>query len=495
LLRQMTQLNHSFPRRVFLKASVAGAGAVGLSFLADEQDAIATPAKPELEPRSFDQTPKLPHFEPQAKAMISLWMQGGPSHHDLFDPKPEMKKYDGKTFPGEIKYDNAAQSSSKVLASPWKFRPHGECGTEMSELIPNIGSIADDICLVRSTHTGVNNHGQSIRALNCGRTTEGRPTIGSWLTYALGSQTQDLPAYMALVDPGQLPVLGVENWSNGWLPAIYQGTVVRATEPRILNLQPPAHLKGEVQERALDFLKRLNERHSKQRPGELDLQARIASYDLAARMQTSAAEALDISRESKAVHRLYGLDDKTTAEYGARCLIARRLVERGVRCVQVFTQNQFWDHHGSIISALPNACRKVDRGSAALVQDLKQLGLLDTTVVHWGGEMGRLPVIQNDAGRAKIGRDHNTYGFSMWVAGGGFKAGHVHGATDDFGHKAVEATVNHYDYHATLMHLFGLDHLHVTYQRGGREQTLTDGQPGRVVTEILSRPDRVVVAS
>ena len=482
--------NHDRPRRAFLKASVAGLGSVGLSFLADEP-VCARPAKPELRVRHFDQQPKPPHFEPQARSMISLWMQGGPSHHDLFDPKPAMKKYDGKTFPGEIKYDNAAQSSSKVLASPWQFRPHGECGTEMSELIPNMGSIADEICLIRSTHTGVNNHGQSIRALNAGRITEGRPTIGSWLTYALGSQTQDLPAYMALIDPGQLPVLGVENWSNGWLPAIYQGTVVRATEPRILNLQPPAHLQGDVQDRALEFLRKLNERHSRQRAGQLDLQARIASYGLAARMQTAAGEALDISRESKTVHRLYGLDDKTTAEYGTRCLIARRLVERGVRCVQVFTRNQFWDHHGGIISALPKACRKVDRGSAALVTDLKQLGLLDSTVVHWGGEMGRLPVIQNDAGRAKIGRDHNTYGFSMWVAGGGFKAGHVHGATDDFGHKAVESTVNHYDYHATLMHLFGLDHLQVTYRRGTRDQTLTDGQPGKVIKELLGRPERV----
>ena len=486
-------LNPNLERRAFLQANVAGIGAVAVSFLADDNQVAAKPIKPELHAKTFDQTQKAPHHEPQAHALISLWMQGGPSHHDLFDPKPVMKKFDGKTFPGEIKYDNAAQSSSKVLATPWSFRPHGESGTEFSELIPNISSIADDICLIRSMHTGVNNHGQSIRALNSGRTVEGRPTLGSWLTYALGSKTQDLPSYMALIDPGQLPVLGVENWSNGWLPAIYQGTVIRATEPRILNLQPPAHLKGDVQRRALDFLKRLNQRHSQKRTGELDLQARIASYDLAARMQTAAAEALDISKESKAVHELYGLNDPKTAEYGTRCLIARRLVERGVRCVQVFTQNQFWDHHGGILKALPASCQKVDRGSAALVKDLKQLGMLDTTVVHWGGEMGRLPVIQNDTGKSRIGRDHNTYGFSMWVAGGGFKAGYAHGSTDDFGHKAVDMTVNHYDYHATLMHLFGLNHQRVTYKRGGREQTLTDNQPGRVVKELLSRPERVDV--
>jgi hypothetical protein len=464
-----------------------GISQVALAWLLQQDGRLlAAPEQPPLEPLTFDTLPKQPHHRPRARAMISLWMQGGPSHHDLFDPKPGMAKYDGKPFPGKIKYDNAAQASAKVFASPWKFAPRGECGMELSELLPHTAEVADDICLVRSMHTGVNNHGQSIRALNSGRILGGRPTVGAWVTYGLGAETQDLPAYCALIDPGQLPVMGVENWSNGWLPALFQGTVIRPQEPRILNLDPAPHLKGEPQRRALELLQSLNARHREERPGELDLDARIASYELAARMQLAAREALDISKETKATHKLYGIDQPATQDYGSRCLIARRLVERGVRFVQVFTQNQFWDHHGSIMSGLPRACQKVDQPSAALVADLKARGLLDETVVQWGGEMGRLPVVQNDAGRAKAGRDHNTYGFSMWLAGGGFRRGHVHGQTDEFGHHAIEGRVSHSDYHATLLHLFGLDAAELTYRFGGREQSLLDGQPGRVVAAILN---------
>ncbi len=473
-------------RRHFLASSAMSVSSVALAWMLRNDSARGEGKKPIDQHQHFDATPKSPEAEPKAKAMISLWMQGGPSHHDMFDPKPEMAKYDGQQFPGEIKYDNAAQASSKVFATPWKFRPRGECGMELSELIPHTATVADDICLIRSTKTGVNNHGQSIRALQTGRITGGRPTLGSWLTYGLGCEADNLPAFMALIDPGQLPVLGVENWSNGWLPSIYQGTVVRPTEPRILDLTPPAHLKGKAQKRALEFLEQLNARHIADRPGQLDLQARIASYQLAAKMQTAATEALDLSKETKATQEMYGMHEKATAEYGSRCLIARRLIERGVRFVQVYTANQLWDSHGRILSGLPAACRKVDQPSTALVKDLKQRGLLDSTVVHWGGEMGRLPVVQNDAGRAKIGRDHNTHGFSMWVAGGGFKAGHVHGRTDEWGHKAVEDVVNHFDYHATLLHLFGIDHQQLTFRRSNRDQTLTDGQPGQVVGGLLA---------
>jgi len=481
-----TQPSPCLTRRHFLASNSMGIGSVALSWMLQEQGALAKIIQPDLEKKTYDLTAKQPHAEPQAKAMISLWMQGGPSHLDLFDPKPEMAKYDGKVYSGKIKYDNAAQASSKVFATPWKFHKRGECGTEMSELIPHIGDIADDITLIRSTRTGVNNHGQSIRALNSGRVLGGRPSLGSWLTYVLGCETRDLPGYMSLIDPGQLPVLGVENWSNGWLPAIYQGTVVRPQEPRILNLDPPKHLRGAPQERALAFLDRLNKKHRDQRPGNLDLDARIASYGLAARMQEAAKEALDLGKETKATQAMYGMDDAVTRDYGSRCLLARRLIERGVRFVQVFTQNQFWDHHGTIYSKLPASCKKIDKPGAALVKDLKSRGLLDSTIVHWGGEMGRMPVIQNDVGKKKIGRDHNTHGFSMWVAGGGFRGGHVHGATDEFGHKAVENIVNHYDYHATLMHLFGLDHTRVTYKRNNLPQTLTDGQDGKVVKELLA---------
>lgn len=474
-------------RRHMLASGSFGMAGIALSWLLQQEEAEAKPAKPQLEALTFDQTPKQPQFPPRANAMISLWMQGGPSHHDMFDLKPEMAKWDGKTFPGEIKYDNAAQASSKVFATPWRFRKHGDCGMELSELIPHTAGIADDICLVRSMKTGVNNHGQSIRALTNGRTLGGRPSIGSWVTYALGSETQNLPAYMALTDPGQLPVMGVENWSNGFLPAIYQGTVIRAQEPRILNLQPPKHLAGDAQKRSLDFLKKLNDRHLQQRAGQLDLDARIRSYELAARMQTAAAEAMDLSKESRSTQKMYGmLDGGKTGEYGSRCLLARRLVERGVRFVQVFTENQLWDSHGSIRSRLPEACKKVDQGSAALIKDLKERGLLETTIVQWGGEMGRLPVIQNDTGRAKIGRDHNTHGFTHWYAGGGFKAGHIHGETDEWGHHAVKDIVNHYDIHATLLNQFGMAHTDVTWKRNGRDQTLTDGQPGKVIDGLLT---------
>ncbi len=473
-------------RRHFLAVNAMGIGSLALTWLLNEDRLRAEiPTKPHTDPFKFDLTPKAPPSAPRAKAMISLFMQGGPSHLDLFDNKPLLEKYNGQKFPGEIKYDNAAQASSRVLSSPWKFSKHGQCGMEISELLPNLAGIVDDITLIRSMHTGVNNHGQSIFAMNTGRTLEGRPTIGSWLTYGLGCESQELPAYVVLTDPKGLPVEGVHNWTSGWLPSLYQGTVVRPREPRILNLDPPAQIKGAAQERYLNFLSDLNRDHLKQHPGELDLEARIASYELAAKMQTAAKEALDISKESAATKKLYGLDEPATAEYGARCLIARRLVERGVRFVQVFTRNQFWDHHGSIRTALPAACQMTDKPSAALVMDLKARGLLDSTVVHWGGEMGRLPVIQNDAGAEKVGRDHNTYGFSMWMAGGGFRPGCVYGETDEFGHKAVKDVVNHYDYHATLLHLFGIDHKKLTYKRNGIEQSLTDNQPGQIVSPII----------
>ena len=473
-------------RRHFLAQGAMSLAPLAMSWAIGRDRLQAAPVKPELARQSFDLLPKQPRKTPQATAMISMFMQGGPSQVDLMDPKPELTRLDGQQFPGTIKYDNAAQASSRVLGSPWKFRQHGDCGTPISELLPGLSEIVDDVLVVRSMHTGVNNHGQSIHAMNTGRTQRGRPALGSWLTFGLGAETDELPAYVAMTDPRGLPVEGVLNWSNGWLPSLFQGTVVRPREPRILNLEPPERLRGEVQVNFLDLLTRLNRRHISKRQGELELEARIANFGLAARMQTAAREALDINRETKATHALYGLDEKATAEFGTRCLIARRLVERGVRFVQLFTKNQYWDHHGSIRGSLPASCLKVDRPAAALVTDLKQRGLLDSTVVHWGGEMGRLPVIQNDAGPRQVGRDHNTYGFSMWLAGGGFRAGGTYGETDEFGHHAVENVVNHFDYHATLMHLFGIDPDELVYLRNGREQSLLDGQPGKVIDGLLA---------
>jgi hypothetical protein len=470
-------------RRHFLMQGSFGLSSLALAWLLQRDQAAAVPPKPSLQGEHYDLRPKPTVAPPKATAMISLFMQGGPSHIDLFDPKPELTKRHLENFSGEIKYDNAAQASSKLFGSPWKFAKHGECGMELSELLPGLAEVVDDICLIRSMHTGVNNHGQSINAMNTGNILSGRPSLGSWFTYALGSESDNLPAFVVLTDPSGLPVLGVENWQNGWLPSLYQGTVARSQEPRIQNLDPPALLRGTDQRQFLDFLQAINREQLARLPHEHDLEARIQSYELAARMQTSAKEAFDLSGETEATHRLYGLDNPTTKEYGARCLIARRLIERGVRFVQIHTGNQSWDHHGGIEKSLPAICGKTDRGSAALVTDLKQRGLLDTTLVHWGGEMGRLPVIQNEK---NIGRDHNTYGFSMWLAGGGIKRGHIHGETDDLGHRAIAEVVNHYDYHATLQHLFAIDPNRWSFSRPTGAGRLIESEKAQIVRGILA---------
>ena len=479
---------HSFnqsSRRHFLGSSAMGLGGLALAWLLKQDGLLAAPSRPELERQTFDLTPKAPPAEPRARAMISLFMGGGPSHLDMFDPKPLLAKYDGKLFPrDDIKYDNAGGASKRVMASPFRFHKRGRSGIELSELVPHMGEIADEITLVRSMHLGgIRNHVAGMRALNTGQGNgAARPALGSWLTYGLGSASQDLPAFVAMPLRSNPP--GSPYWSSGFLPSLYQGTVMRDREPRILNLDPPPHLQGTPQRQNLELLETLNNLHAGRHPGELDLQARIASYQLAARMQTAAADALDIQQETKATQQLYGLDDPQTKLLGEACLIARRLVERGVRFVQIHLYS--WDMHENINDVLPQRCRQVDKPSAALVKDLKQRGLLDTTLVHWGGEMGRLPVIQYRGPGRKPGRDHNTDGFSLWLAGGGVKSGCVYGATDDFGHRAVENPVLHTDYLATLLHLFGLSAEELTYTRNNQQLTILDNQPARVVKEILA---------
>ena len=472
-------------RRRFLARNAMGVGSVALAWLLREERLLATPPDMPRGPRSFDLRPKPPVLVPRAKAMISLFMHGGPSHMDLLDPKPELTKRSGQDYAGEVTFSFVDRASKKLFGSPWQFKRHGQCGTPVSELLPHFAGIVDDVTVIRSMHTDINGHEPSIWFMNTGRAQPGRPALGSWLTYGLGSESQSLPAYVVLTDPGGHPVDGVRNWSNGFMPPLFQGTVVRSAEPRILNLDPPPHLKGALQEQNLAFLARLNRDHLARHPGEADLEARIASYELAARMQTAAKEALDLAGESEATKKLYGIDDPVTREYGTRCLIARRLVERGVRFVQLFVNGQIWDNHENIKANLADCCRKTDRPSAALVKDLKARGLLDTTIVHWGGEIGRLPVTENHGPAEKAGRDHNGQGFSSWVAGGGFKGGMTYGETDEFGHKAVIDPVSPNDYHATLMHLFGLDHSALTYHQNGQGQRLTDGKPCRVVKEIL----------
>src|SRR3954452_7003362 len=472
-------------RRTLLANSAFGVGAFALAHLLRADGLLAdTPKKPG-ENLPLDLKPRRPAFEPKAKAMISLFMHGGPSHVDLLDPKPELSRHHGTDYGGDVTFSFVNRANKKLFASPWKFAKHGQCGTDVSELLPETARIVDDLCVIRSMHTGHNGHEVSIRYFHGGLAgVTGRPTLGSWIVYALGSESQDLPAYMVLSDPGGHPVDGTHNWSSGFMPPLYQGTVLRPQEPRILNLDPPPHLRGEGQARNLQFLDALNRRHLAVHPGEADLEARIRTYELAAGMQTAAKEALDVSGEPEYIKRLYGLDQDATREYGTRCLIARRLVERGVRFVQLFLGGQPWDTHNTIRQSLPEICRRTDRPAAALVRDLKQRGLLDTTLVHWGGEIGRLPVSEGalDAG---AGRDHNGQGFSIWLAGGGIKGGMTFGATDEVVHRAVDNVVTPNDFQATLLRLMGLDHTRLVYHTGGREQRLTDGRQARVVKEIL----------
>jgi Protein of unknown function (DUF1501) len=462
-----------------------GISGLAVAWLLNEEKLLAAPIKPDLDRKTYDVKPKKPPLPAQAKAMISLFIEGGPSHIDLFDPKPELDKHDGKQLVLKVAYDNTGGATSTIMKGIAKFAKHGQCGADVSELLPNIAKIVDDITIVRSMNlNGIRNHGGGLRAFGCGRNLTGRASLGSWLTYALGAETQELPAFVSLPDVS-LPVYGGENWSNGWLPSIYQGTMARPTEPRILNLDPPDLLRGSSQELQLKYLEELNRRDLEQSPGESDLEARVESYRLAARMQTAAKEAFDVSREPESIRHMYGLDDPLTKNFGTRCLIARRLVERGVRFVQVWANG--WDHHEHIHKYLPDGCRRVDKPSAALVADLKQRGLLDTTLVHWGGEMGRLPFVQFRGDGYLPGRDHNTDGFTMWLAGGGVKGGFTYGETDEYGAKAVKNVVHHYDYHATLLHLFGLDPEQLVYIRNARAESLLDGQPGRVVKEILAK--------
>ena len=342
---------------------------------------------------------------------------------------------------------------------------------DMSELLPHMSTVVDDVCHIRGMKFGSNAHDRATFLAISGGPTTGRPTLGSWLVYGLGTENDSLPCFVSLTARDGLPLYNEQNWSAGWLPGVYQGTQVRNVEPRILNLDPPPHLAGAGQAAQLDLLRKLNAKHFAANPAERDLEARIASYELAGRMQEKAKEAFDISQEPLHVQEMYGCNDPITSDYGQRCLIARRLVERGVRFVQLLHGGNGevdWDSHGTIIKGLPRACSSVDKPSAALIKDLKQRGLLDTTLVRWGGEMGRLPTAEATGERQGWGRDHNGKAGYMWMAGAGMKPGIIHGATDEWGHEAVEGIVTAYDFHATVMHLFGIDHEKLVYKTNGQ---------------------------
>ncbi len=412
-------------------------------------------------------------------------MHGGPSHVDLLDPKPLLNKYDGKNPPGGVNDDEAR--TTYLLGSPFKFKKHGESGVEFSELLPNIANHADEIAVIRSMFTEHRNHEQAIWMANTGLIRSGRPNIGAWAAYGLGTENQNLPAYIALPDPNGLPVDGIRNWSNGWLPPVYQGTAFRSEGLAVPNLTPESPRSVEVELARNNLLAKLNDRHKVQHPGELELDARIASFELAARMQLTATNSLDLAQETAATHRLYGLDNDKTRPYGRRCLMARRLIERGVRFVQVFMRGQPWDTHTENVKGTRDCCAQTDLPVAGLLTDLRQRGLLDSTLVQWGGEFGRTPGAEQRSNKQKghEGRDHHPYGFSIWLAGGGIQGGQTRGATDEFGYRSVIDRTQTADLHATILHLLGLDHETLTYAHSGRDERLTDVYEAKVLESLL----------
>ncbi len=460
-----------FYRRAFLSQYAGSLGGLALAHLLQSSDRV-TQGK-EIEKRSN---------VGRAKSIICLFQHGGPSQMDLFDPKPELTKWHGKPYPGgslEVHFD---KQMGNVLGSPFGFRQHGQCGMELCELLPHTAKIVDDITMVRSMNTESVDHESALRLIHTGRFLAGMPVMGSWVVYALGTVNANLPAYVVLGDPGGLPVDGQRNWSSGWLPAVYQGTMFRSGKSPVLHLETPAGVVEPARRNQLQFIEDLNRRFLNQHPESSELAARIANFETAARMQTTVPEILDVSTETESTRELYGLNRPETKEYGTRCLLARRLVERGVRFVQIFLNGQPWDTHSKNAESLKGLCARTDQPSAALVQDLKQRGLLDSTIVLWTGEFGRLPVSQGTDGR-----DHNRHAFSLWIAGGGFRQGYTHGATDDFGYKSVEDVVTVHDLLATLLDALGIDHRQLTYPHDGRETSLTDSEvtKARVIRQLL----------
>src|SRR5262245_7678952 len=441
------------------------------------------------EGRPADLKPRAPHFPPKATSVIHLFMNGGPSQMDLFDPKPMLDKHHGEAYFARIAGEvENPQSAGALMRSPFPFARHGRCGMWVSEAMPHLARPVDDIALIRSMFTTNLTHEPAITIIQTGKMTSGRPTLGAWVVYGLGSENQNLPAYVVLDDPKGLPINGAENWQAGFLPPLFQGTRFRSTGSPVLNLRPEVDRPAGVEQTERELLTRLDDLHKRERPGQPTLDARIASYELAARMQLAATDALDISREPRAIQEMYGVGREPTDSYGRRCLIARRLVERGVRFVQLYINAQIWDNHTALPTELKTACDRTDQPIAALLRDLKQRGLFDSTLVVWGGEFGRLPIAQlpPDKNESKAGRDHNKNAFCTWMAGAGIKGGTTYGATDDLGLAAVEDRVSVPDWHATILHLLGLHHDQLFLELNGLKERLTGVEEAHVVKGILA---------
>lgn len=470
-------------RREMLTRSGMGFGALALGQILGDPGFRSQPAQAEEFRNPL--LPKQPHFPAKAKHVIHLFMNGGPSHVDTFDPKPALTKYGGKTLPmGNLPTE---RKTGAAFPSPFKFQKHGQSGIEVSELFPNVAKVIDQVAVIRSMHADVPNHEPSLLLMNCGESRLIRPSLGSWLVYGLGTENQNLPAFIAMC-PGGYPIQESQNWQAGFLPGIYQGTYLDTQHTAIDKLIEHIHndrIPLAEQRRQLDLLAELNHRHQQSRPGDPQLEARIQSFELAFRMQSEAAEAFDVSREPKGVLDRYG-----PGTQARQILIARRLVERGVRFVQVWHgEGQPWDNHDDLEVNHRRLAKECDQAIGALLVDLKERGLLGETLVMWGGEFGRTPTVElptpgSNAGKVN-GRDHNHYGFTMWLAGGGVKGGYVHGATDEFGFRAVEKKVHVHDLHATILHLLGFDHTRFTFRYAGRDFRLTDVH-GHVVKELIA---------
>ena len=425
----------------------------------------------------------VPHFEPKVKRIIYLFMHGGPSHVDLFDPKPDLIKYAGHPLPESF---GSVMTRRKVAQNPllppvMPFRPRGKSGIEISDFLPHMASVADELCVMRSCHGDSVNHPQSVYQMNTGSTFMGRPSLGSWVSYGLGSSNQDMPAFVVMPDPEGGLKGGPPAWGSGYLPATYQGTTMRPGANPILNLNSQAQVSDAQQKSTLDLIQKLNTEHFKNRDFDDSLAARVQSYELAYRMQSAAPDIVDVASESKSTLKLYGIGEEPTDEFGTRCLLARRMIERGVRFVQLYSGGTLgWDAHKNVKENHTKYCARTDKPVAGLIQDLKLRGLLDDTLIIWGGEFGRMPMSEQGTGR-----DHNPWGYSVVFAGGGVKGGMAYGATDAVGLRAETNPVHVHDLHATILHLLGIDHERLTYMHNGREQRLTD-VAGRVVRGILS---------
>jgi hypothetical protein len=469
-------------RREMLRRCATGFGAVALTALMNDW-AFAGMTAREKSAAAKALGIEFPNYPAKAKNVIFLYMDGGVSAVDSFDPKPQLTKEDGQPFKMKMEptqFDN----NGNTLGSPWKFNRYGECGLEVSDLFPNVGSCADDLCVIRSMVSNFSEHNAANYFLHSGAGIAGRPSMGSWATYGLGSDNEDLPGYVVL-NGGLIPSGGLDNFSSGYLPAAFQASILRSGSPSLANIEP-AEKTPELQKNKLALMNRLD-REALARMGEHDpLESAIANYELAFRMQTAVPEATDISKESEATKELYGMkaDYEQTRMYGQQCLVARRLIERGVRFIELtcarISGADRWDAHAGLRENHGNNSRAVDQPIAGLLKDLKSRGLLKDTLVVWAGEFGRTPFAQG-----RDGRDHNPFGFTIWMAGGGVKGGMVYGATDEYGYKAVENKVEIHDLHATMLHLLGVDHLKLTYRFSGRDMRLTDVH-GNVVHDILA---------